>query len=151
MYNPMTTQYLRELWPNISPLKQAFITAVDDFAYQSTWPMESPLGEYARDKYDRDILVSAVSKAIRKMTINEGNSIRNDRLQLIKAIADAGFHPNTLNSVEKIVEEEAIKIIDAVTEIKEGKQRFLVNNAHHGRQYIAAAVSERIVLNYIMV
>jgi hypothetical protein len=43
MYNPMTTQYLRELLTILSPLKQAFLAAVDDFAYQSTWPMESRL------------------------------------------------------------------------------------------------------------
>jgi ribosome maturation protein Sdo1 len=102
------------------------------------------LGEYAGNKYDKGALVSAVNLSIRKITVNEGGYMRFDRLQLIKAIADAGFHPNTLNAVEQSVEEEAIKMIDNMTEVKGGQQKFLVNNGHHGRQYIAATVSENI-------
>ena len=148
MYNPMTTQYVRDLLPTISPLKQSFLQAVDYFAYQSTYPIESPLGEYAKDKYNRDALVDAVNTSIRKITAGEGSPMRLDRLQLIKTIEEANFHPNTFQCVEKAVEEEAIKMIDYLSDIKDGKQRFRVNNGHHGRQYIAAAVSENIALNY---
>jgi hypothetical protein len=44
MYNPMTTEYVRETVQTLSPLKRAFLEAVDDFAYQSTSPIESNLG-----------------------------------------------------------------------------------------------------------
>lgn len=148
MYNPMTTEYVRELLPQLSPVRQAFLEAVDYFAYQSTSPIESRLGEYAKDKYDRDALVNAVSRSIRKMTIDEGSRFRLDGVQLAQAIAAVGLPPNTINDVEKAVEEAAIQIIDNATDVSGGKQRFVMGNAHHGRQYIAAAVSENMARNY---
>lgn len=148
MYNPKTTEYVRMIMPDLSPLRRAFLDAVNDFAYETTWPMETVLGEYAGDKYDRDILVDAVKKSIRKLTVSEGARMSMERHTLIKTISDAGLHANTIFCVETAVEEEAIKIIDSVTGIRNGKQRFLASNAHHGRQYLAANAVENIARNF---
>ena len=148
MYNPMTTDYVRSLLPNLPPLKAAFLSAVNDFAYKTTWPIEGPLGEYARDNYDKDALIAEVQLSVRKVTTRTGGHECLDRLILLKAISDIEFHPNTIHCVEKAVEEEAIKIIERTSSVKDGKQICHIRNGHHGRQYIAANTAEAITINY---
>lgn len=124
--------------------------AVDRFAYETTWQIESLLGEYAGDQYDKDVLVNATSTSIRKITVDDGAKLNWERLQLIKAIANAQFQASIIDDIESIVTEEAIKIVDSATEIKDGKQRCLIRNGHHGRQYIAANAAEQVAMKYIL-
>lgn len=144
----MTTDFVRGLVTDLPPLKFAFLNAVNDFAYKTTWPIEGPLGEYAREKYDKDALIAAVQLSIRKVTTRTGGHECLDRRILLKAISDAEFPPNTIHCVEKAVEEEAIKIIDKTSSVINGKQVCHIRNGHHGRQYIAANATEAVAINY---
>ena len=144
----MTTEFVRALTNKLSPLQQDFLEAVNDFAYETTWPIESKPGEYAGSKYNRGELYKAVAYSIVKLTSDNGGRISTHRLSLVKAIFDAEFNRDVLNVVENIVSDEAKKIIDNTSIVEDGIEKSLIRNGHHGRQYIAANTVEQICRRY---
>jgi hypothetical protein len=151
MYNPMTTEYVRNILPNLPPLRVAFLDAVNDFAYQVTWPLESRLGEYAREGYSQAKLVEAVSISIRKLTVDDGGKVSFDRLNLIKVIADLGFNPDMISVVEDIIEMEAKELISSSSSVQNGIEICHIGNGHHARQYVSAFSVEAVARDFLTV
>lgn len=141
--NPMTSDFVRNNIAAYPETLRAVFSAVNNYAYDASAPIESSLGEYykrrASGKFHYDLLVTATKDCVQ-------NNIKNKNdfsgLILKSALADAALTNHELDLILKITEEEALRRIDAGASTDRTSYS---EHGHHGPQYIARNTVERVM------
>lgn len=142
--NPMTDAFTRAAYDRVPVHHQNLLTAVDRFAYGAAFPIETTLGEYAGEKFNKEILVQAVTDMIRLPLTDPAAPVGH--IMLERAFRESGLPEAKLEKIITITEEEAMKRINSGAYVRErdGAVRYS-EHGHHGRQYIARNSTHRTV------
>lgn len=142
MLNPMAHEFVRVAYKRYPQPLSSLIGAVDRFAYDSSWPIETLLGEYAGGSFSSKRLREAVQKSI----WDESDFYsRGAHGLLVPVFNQSGMAPDSKAHIFQIVEDEAFaRIEQGVTRYPNGQERFS-EHGHHGRQYIARNSAARFV------
>jgi hypothetical protein len=142
MHNPMTYDFVRVASQKYPEPLSNLISAVDRFAYDATWPIESILGEYSGNMFNSTVLRLAVQKSIWD---DSDFYSRGAHGLLVPVFNSSGLGGEYRNRILQIVEDEAFRrISQAIIKDVDGSERFR-EHGHHGRQYIARNSTERLV------
>lgn len=142
MPNPMTYEFVRAAILRYPDPLANMISAVDSFAYDASWPIETFMGEYSGDQFDADRLRKAVQKSIWD---DSDFYSRGAHGMLVPVFNVSGLAPNSRNRIFQIVEDESFaRIAQAIVKNPDGTESFR-EHGHHGRQYIARNSTARFV------
>lgn len=142
MLNPMAYDFVRVACRRYPEPLARLIGAVDSFAYDASWPIETILGEYSGDFFDANRLHQAVIKSIWD---DSDFYSRGAHSRLVPVFNASGLSPEYKKQIFTVVQEEAFaRIRQAITRDSEGREIFR-EHGHHGRQYIARNSAARLV------
>ena len=141
--NPMTSDFIRDTIAAYPQTLRALFSAVNNYAYDASAPIESTLGEYykrhASGAFHYGLLITAVRNCIQ-------NNIKDihdfSGRVLTTAAAEAGLSPRDLDLILNITAEEALRRINGCTS---ANRTSYSEHGHHGRQYIARNTVERVM------
>lgn len=150
-YNHMTTKLVLSSLPHMTELQRQFLHAVDNFAYEATFDLEGPLGECAGDRYDREKLIEQTKMSIQAISRNRSRRACFARDFLYHAVATKEIGDLSMDKIESIVDEEAVRVINLTSYIKNGKEVSGILNGHHARQLVAANSAESVALHMLKV
>lgn len=143
MHNPMSYDFVKAACQNYPEPLSRLIVGVDNFAYDSSWPVESILGEYAGDHFDKERLVLVLRRSILSGSDAESQGAHGKFSEIFNR---SGLGPEKKCHIFALVEEESLKWVESRIERNAaGKITFPVGNGHHMRQYIARDSAGRFV------
>ncbi len=146
----MSYDWVRVAYNNYPGNVQNFLNGVSQFAYDAPdapHAIESRLGEYSGDGFDRQKLVDAVRASIRSENVSSSWSPYKT---LTHAFAKVNLPDAALEEVQDITEDVALaRIAQAIHTDANGKE-FFQEHGHHGRQYIARDVVARVIREVLL-
>ena len=141
--NPTISRYVQDNFENYPDTLKAVFSAVNDYAYEASAPIEGPLGEGRigglKQTFDYFKLLHATIDSI-KQTIDSPNNFYAQQLR--KAMDDAALNDNDKDKIVLAITREAVARINDSTS---ADLKSYSEHGHHGRQYIASRAVEGVM------